>query len=314
MKTRRLVITLLAIVLIGIFTFGYFFLVRRSPLDEIKGVSPSATYSEPKFLFAINNEPAHPLDRPMAVAVVNNRIFVSDSGRNQVLVFDYNGHFEKYLKPGAVSFRTPYGLTFDGTNLYVADTTAGKIYIFDAGGNYKGVFDVQGVTLAGPGVILAQGGKLYVSDLQNQKIFVFDLQGRLLKTYGREGSGAGELSFPHGVAVDAQGSIYVADSGNNRIIVYNVDGSVRETIGGGGNSDILTPRGLIRDRSGNLWVVSGMANKIIVYHPDGSKIMEFGKEGQDYGQFSLPNGVYIDDNDRVYITEVGTSRVSVFNR
>ena len=313
MKTKKLVITLLLIVLISVLAFGYFYVIGQSPVDVIKSVVPASAPSPPQFLFAINNEPAHPLDRPMAAVVVNNRIFVSDAGKNQVLVFDYNGKFEKYLKPGDASFKGPYGLTFDGTNVYAADTRAGKIYVFDANGDYKRVFSVQGVTLAGPGVILAQAGKLYVSDLQNHKIFVFDLQGRLLDAYGKEGQGEGELSFPHGAAVDDKGSIYVADSGNNRIVVFNADGSVRQTIGGGDNSEILTPRGLVKDRNGNFWVVLGMANKIRVCRPDGSKVMEFGQEGQDYGQLSLPNGVYIDANNRVYITEIGTSRISVFS-
>lgn len=30
------------------------------------------------------------------------------------------------------------------------------------------------------------------------------------------------------------------------------------------------------------------------------------------GQFNLPNGLYIDGNGRLYVTEVGNDRVSVF--
>jgi DNA-binding beta-propeller fold protein YncE len=35
--------------------------------------------------------------------------------------------------------------------------------------------------------------------------------------WGGQGPGAGEFSFPSGIAVDGQGDVYVADTYNNRV-------------------------------------------------------------------------------------------------
>lgn len=315
MKKKKLAIIILLTILIGILVFAYFFFLRQNPVNLIRSINPLQYSKPPGFLYAINSEPDHPLDSPMAVYVFNNKIFVSDTGVGKVLAYDYNGKFQQYLQPGQGSFRAPYGMADDGTNLYVADISLGKIFVFNSGGTYKKQFSVKGAQLGGPGGLYFKGGKLYVSDLQKQMVFAFDLDGNLLKAYGREGHGSGELSFPNGITVDDQGTVYTADSGNNRIAVFNADGSsVERGIGAGdpGNSNMLTPRGLQRDSNGNLWMAMGLANQIQVLAPDGRKLLEFGHDGKNYGDIALPNGVFIDKNNRVYVTEVGNSRVSVF--
>lgn len=307
-KIRKLLI--LNLVIISIITVGliYSYYYILDPSDSIKGITHAVDYNKPpKFLFAINNEPDHPLDNPSAVLVMKNKIYVSDTGNGRLLVFDYNGKFERYLKPGDDSFKAPYGLAFDGSVLYVADPGSRKIFIFNSKGIFLKVFETK-VKLASPGVLLFQKGKLYVSDQLLHKVLVFDTAGNLLRSYGSEGHQEGQLYFPHGLVVDNKDSVFVADSGNDRIQVFKSDGSTVEVIG----DRISAPRGLARDGNGNLWVVEGLANKLQVLKTDGTVVAVFGEPGKDYGQISLPNGVYIDQNNRIYVTEFGNSRVSVF--
>jgi tripartite motif-containing protein 71 len=39
-------------------------------------------------------------------------------------------------------------------------------------------------------------------------------EGKLLKTWGSEGSGPGQFEVPQAIAIDRRGSVYVADTGN----------------------------------------------------------------------------------------------------
>jgi hypothetical protein len=67
---------------------------------------------------------------------------------------------------------------------------------------------------------------LYVADAQDCAVKVFSRQGRFLRSFGRKGSGPGELNFPSGVAVEEGGAV-VADKLNFRIQYFDRDGVVR---------------------------------------------------------------------------------------
>lgn len=74
-------------------------------------------------------------------------------------------------------------------------------------------------------------GNIFVSDgYQNSSVHKFDKDGNIVKLVGTSrGSGPGQFSTPHGIAVDARGFVYVADRSNGRIQVLDNDLSyVRE--------------------------------------------------------------------------------------
>ncbi len=68
-------------------------------------------------------------------------------------------------------------------------------------------------------------GNTYISDgYINSRVAKVDKDGNWVKSWGEPGSGPGQFSTPHSIAVDAQGSVYVADRGNRRIQVFDGDG------------------------------------------------------------------------------------------
>ena len=40
--------------------------------------------------------------------------------------------------------------------------------------------------------------------------------------------------------------------------------------------------------------------------------MDFGSTGNDYGEFWLPSGIFIDDSDRIYVSDTYNHRVQIF--
>ena len=59
----------------------------------------------------------------------------------------------------------------------------------------------------------------------NARIAKFDTNGKLLKSWGSRGHGAGPVQHAASrIAVDAQGNVYVADRGNKRIQVFDNEG------------------------------------------------------------------------------------------
>ena len=53
-------------------------------------------------------------------------------------------------------------------------------------------------------------GMLYVSDWGNDRVQVFTRDGQFVRSFGKKGSGQGELNGPRGVCVDAD-YVYVVD-------------------------------------------------------------------------------------------------------
>merc|ERR1712113_1277591 len=93
---------------------------------------------------------------------------------------------------------------------------------------------------------------------------IFDVNGKVLTTFGSEGTEEGQFKFPRGVAVDEQGFIFVADSGNNRIQIFNPDGTFLRAFGRWGQNDgeFKGLEGIAVNSKGNILVQTG---KIIVF-------------------------------------------------
>jgi len=59
---------------------------------------------------------------------------------------------------------------------------------------------------------------------------VFTPEGLYLRKFGSEGAGAGQLSFPTGIAIDGD-RVYVAEHGNNRVSVFSTEGRFLKSFG-----------------------------------------------------------------------------------
>ena len=89
---------------------------------------------------------------------------------------------------------------------------------------YKGTF--AGGLSSPAGIAVDGKGDVWVTDSGANRIVEYSASGRVLREFGRSGSGNGELDDPTAIAVDASGNVYVADTGNNRAEEFN-----REVIG-----------------------------------------------------------------------------------
>ncbi len=107
------------------------------------------------------------------------------------------------------------GLAFSGGHLYVAEVNTGRVQELSSSGAFIAQFDETGSLPDGIATDPTTGD-LYVSELAN-RVQEFSPTGSHLATFGSYGSGNGQLSSPHGVAVGSSGTIYVADSRNERL-------------------------------------------------------------------------------------------------
>ncbi len=170
------------------------------------------------------------LARPTGVArdPVSGRIYVTDTRRHQVVVFDRDGRFldhwgQRGDEPGR--FNAPTYIYWAQGRLYVADTLNSRVQILDAGdGRWLGSIGRRGLYVGNfdrpKGVAVDDEGNVYVVESYRDHLLIFDDDGRFLLPIGGTGKGAGQFFLPAGVSVDGRNRIYVADMFNGRVAVF----------------------------------------------------------------------------------------------
>jgi DNA-binding beta-propeller fold protein YncE len=186
---------------------------------------------------------------------------------------------------------------------------------FDAAGNLvlsfgKGMFNYP------HGIFIDAEDNIWVTDghAKNGKghtVLKFNNQGKLLMTLGTPGiPGNDETHFntPSDVLVAPNGDIFVADghggNTNARIVKFDKTGKFMKAWGKKGSApgEFDAPHGVAMDSVGRLYVADRSNNRIQIFDQDGKFIAE-------WRQFGRPSGVYIDQNDIIYVAGASSDNV-----
>jgi DNA-binding beta-propeller fold protein YncE len=165
----------------------------------------------------------------------------SCEGRREPPILKYNAQGKLLLAWGEGQFNFPHGAALDPQgNLWVTDARGGngkghQVIKFDPNGRILMTLGKAGVSGSGPDlfdqptdIVVAPSGDLFVTDShrngRNNRIVHFSKDGTFVKEWGHKGSGAGEISEPHTIAIDSRGRLFVGDRENNRIQIFDQDG------------------------------------------------------------------------------------------
>jgi len=215
---------------------------------------------------------------------------------------------------GAKVLKQPLDLAVgpEGT-IYVAD--GNRILKLDQAGRILGTLG-RGVLKHPSYLAYSRRRKLlYVSDSLACRILVFAPDGTLVQSFGSRGTGPGELFSPQGLALDEQGRIYVADFFNARIAIFDGDGQYLRQIGrrGGEPWNFSGPRDLAFDSEGHLHVLDSRKHALMSFNREGRLLLVIGGGPTVHPLgFGLPTAIWIDGNDRFFISERYNSRVSIW--
>ncbi|MEJ2684845.1 MAG: 6-bladed beta-propeller [Candidatus Sulfobium sp.] len=235
-----------------------------------------------KRLSTVNGE-----DMVSPVSVIfgdQQRLYVSDSARAEVLVFDKEGNFLYTIKKAfMLRLKRPTGLAYnrDRKLLYVVDTMAHKVYAF-RGRDAVFVFGGRGIKDGEfnfpTNIYWSAAGRIYVTDAMNFRVQIFDSSGGFLDSIGHHGDGSGDFSMPKGVAADRRGVIYVVDRLFDNVQLFDTKGDFLLTLGGRGTGedDFWLPSGIFIDGSDRLYVCDTYNQRIQVY-----QILGEGSEKKD---------------------------------
>lgn len=175
---------------------------------------------------------------------------------------------------------------------------------FDAEGNLVDSFGSDFVALP-HGFRLTPEGTIWATDYDRRlghSIIKIDTNGRVLLRVGARGfpgDGPNTFNGPADVAQAENGDFFVADGHwNNRIVKFNSKGRYVTEWGGfgAGEGQLNVPHSIVIDRRGRVLVGDRSNHRIQIFDQDGAYITE-------WDQFGWPSGLFIDDNDILYVAD-----------
>ena len=153
---------------------------------------------------------------PINVAVDENEVcYVTDAGRNQVLIYDKDGNLLEALgKKGELQ---PSGIAISGDRLYVSDMLNHCVHVYNKNSrqllfNVPKKPETNSIPYGPTNLAVDRNGKIYVSDSRGFDVKIYDGDGNFIRSVGELGPVPGTFSLPKGVGVDHEGRFYVVDA------------------------------------------------------------------------------------------------------
>ncbi|XP_015055000.1 protein SUPPRESSOR OF QUENCHING 1, chloroplastic isoform X2 [Solanum pennellii] len=277
----------------------------------------------------------------LAVDVLNNRLFISDSNHNRVVVTDLEGNFLVQVgSTGAeglhdgnfddATFNRPQGLAYNAKKnlLYVADTENHALRVIDfvnetvrtlagngtKGSDYEGGGTGTAQLLNSPWDVCFEPENeiVYIAMAGQHQIWEHKTSDGVTRAFSGNGyernlngSSSTSTSFaqPSGISLSRDlKEAYIADSESSSIRAVNLRTGGSRSLAGG---DQVIAENLFRFGDHD-----GIGSEVLLQHPLG---VLCGKDGQVYiadsynHKFSEPSGIVEAENGRLYIADTNNS-------
>jgi predicted CXXCH cytochrome family protein len=217
------------------------------------------------------------LNQPTDTAISSNGdIYVLNGTLGQVIVFSAQGK-KKFIfsRPGKgnAQLNLPMGISINNNRVYIADTGNQRISIFDLQGKLVRNIALESDQPVAPVSLLINNKKIIWSDRENHRLCIHHLNtGKLLNCWGEKGEMDGQFRFPFQLAADDQGYIHAVDVLNARVQIFSPRGKHFMNVGRFG----VNPAGI------------------------------------NAGKLFRPNGLALNDDERVFISDAYLGSISIF--
>lgn len=258
------------------------------------------------------------------------RVHVFTRTAHPVLIFDADGHFIRSWGEGVFSRphnafigpdesfyciddfdHTVRKCTYDGEIRMTMGTQNRPADTGYDGKDYHSIKRGAGPFNRPTSLGIGPGGELYVSDgYGNSRVHKFSPDGRLIKSWGKPGTGPGEFSIVHTLCVAKNGTVYVSDRENYRIQLFTPEGEFIEEW-----TDFHRPCGMFIGPDDLLYITELKCDNPRVEHPlpprfnvltlEGKLLARWGTDDiWQPGSFYAPHGLWGDPEGNIYIGEL----------
>jgi sugar lactone lactonase YvrE len=169
--------------------------------------------------------------------------------------------------------------------------------------------------MIGPyGIAIDSKGLVYVADQRVGAIFIFNPESHETQMI-RNGYEA-HFGWINGLAIDDDDRLFVSDGKMHRVLIFSAHRDLQGQITEG----LQVPVGIALDTTNRfLYVVDTQQDQVLVYDADSQKLLRrIGTGGKNHfltspGDFGAPQGVAVDKDGNVYVTDTMNNRVEIFD-
>jgi NHL repeat len=238
---------------------------------------------------------------------------------------------------GEDEIKTAHHIKFDRDgNVWVADIGNHIVMQFSPEGKLLKTLGTRGEAGADSthfdqptDMAITPSGDVFVADgYGNNRVVHIDKNGKYVGSWGRLGTGRGEFSIPHAIALDSRGRVYVADRNNTRIQVFDQGGQFLDEW-----RDIIVPWGFCVTKNDEIWVCGSSPmpwrrtdealgcppkDQIFVKFDVNGKVLQLwtvpkGTDGREQpGDCNWVHGVAVDSQGNIYATDIIGKRAQKF--
>jgi DNA-binding beta-propeller fold protein YncE len=219
---------------------------------------------------------------------------------------------------GDGAFNYPRAIASDKQrNIFVVDKS-GRVQRFDDLGNFETSWRMPMTDSGFPvGLTIHPDGRVLVADTHCHRVMVYDRDGKLLTSFGTEGTGDGEFQLPTDVAVDADGYVYVSEyNGNDRVTKWSPDFRFVRALGEApiGGVRLSRPTGLIIDDEQTLWIADACNHRLVRMGLDGDPLGTVGSYGIAPGELRYPYDISQSPDGSLLVAEYEGHRLQWFSK
>jgi sugar lactone lactonase YvrE len=285
-------------------------------VNHLKGRSTITELRDDVMTFVYGREKA--LLSPRYITTdTRGRAIISDPALLAVHVLDRDDPF-RIVAGGSHRLQSVGAVAVDKLdNIFIADPQAGLIQVFDSDGRFfreigrisedEGIFhDPEALAID------RRRQRLYVADASRDMVLMLNIEGKVLqRAGGRRAESGATFNHPNALTVKHD-EIVVLDSGGARIQVFDLHWKLLEQFSTRLAPGYSSELGLDVDSAGNIYLSNIERATIRVFDKAGRLTAEFGRQGTRRGEFLSPTGIWIDADDRLYVSEKDNRRVQVF--
>jgi tripartite motif-containing protein 71 len=263
----------------------------------------------------------------------NDRIYAFNRGAKPVMVFDRDGNLvmsggDQEINGKTINPSWQHSGTVDWEgNVYIIERDAHRIvklspkldkFLLQLGttnerGNDATHFDLPS------GIAVLRNGNIIVTDgYGNNRVVLFSKDGKFIKQVGKgtggpadKGTGPGEWTLPHKLAVDADENLYIIDRENHRLQVFDKNlNYLREIKNDWYPWDVGISR---KGTDGFGYIADHQLERMHKFQlKDGKIVATWGKQGLGPGEFDWVHGVVVDSRGAVYAADTYGQRLQKF--
>lgn len=185
--------------------------------------------------------------------------------------------------------------------IYVGEYTGGRVQVFDPAGKFITQWMVD-PKMPLRGMAAARKGAIYVVQ-----------SGKIARYESASGKPLGELSYAEGwgfddVAVGADGGLVTTwERGGDNIVRFDAAGGfvkkIVRAISSQTDRSELNMRVAV-DGLGNLYALGTFNEAVFKFTPEGRFVTRIGGEGEQPGQFRAAGAIAVDNQGRVYVSDI----------